>query len=552
MHPSMPAGIQRKYSESTNQLIRLAKAPAVQIEELAKQVVEVAQAFPGVLGARLWRTADSEPTVWHQSGEIPPTHEANCEKASLYDAGAGAGHQWVSPLTGKEEILGILELFGGESLTANLQSPLENFFKIAAVALSHEEQQQTIQDLSAILEATKLLNSTLDLPDLLDIVLQLSTRLCGADRGTVFLLDRQHDEIWSLKGLGLEKYEIRRPIGRGIAGWVARNGEPVRTEDASADPRFDPTVDRDLGYHTRELLAMPIRNKNGEVAGVLELLNRSSGPFRAADETSLDHLSVYVAMALEKAQLHREILEKQRIENDLALARTVQRGLLPEKFPELEGIEIGVAYTPSLMVGGDYYDFMRLKPESLLAVIADVEGKGVASALMMANLQASLHALAAHVHALEDVVRSVNDMIIFDTRAQKLLSMFVAVIDERLRALHYINAGHVPPAVIRPDGETVKLDEGGMVLGVLPHASYMRGRVQLRSGDILLAYTDGITEAMDIHGEQFGFQRLVNLVHAQRAAPARQIVDTVLSEVGQFSAKGSDEDDRVMLILKAS
>jgi sigma-B regulation protein RsbU (phosphoserine phosphatase) len=202
------------------------------------------------------------------------------------------------------------------------------------------------------------------------------------------------------------------------------------------------------------------------------------------------------------------------------------------------------------MVGGDYYDFMRLKPQSLLAVIADVEGKGVASALMMANLHASLHTLTTHVHALEHIVESINEMIFSDTRVQKLLSMFVAVIDERNRVLHYINAGHVPPAVISPGGEVVQLDEGGIVLGAVANATYQRGRIQLRPGDIFAAYTDGITEAMDVQGEQYGLQRLVNLVRSERTSPAKQIVETVLSEVDRFSTNSPDEDDRVMLILK--
>lgn len=549
---SASAGTESKQSSSASQFPKPPQASLVQMCELARQVVEVAQAFPGVSGARLWQTADGELTAWQQSGEIPLANKSIGEKVSAGHATAGAEERsrWLCPLSRNDEILGILEVCGSGTLSVDLLSSIEKFARIAAMALGQVAEQQAVQDLSSILEATKLLNSTLDLRELVNIILQLSSRLCGADRGTVFLLDRERNEIWSLKGLGLEEREIRLPIERGIAGWVARHGDPVRIEDASADPRFDPAVDRALGYHTRELLALSIRNKNGEIIGVLELLNKKTGSFTAGDENSLNHLSVHVAVALENAQLHRELLATQRIESDLALARSVQHGLLPEKPPELEGFEIAVAYVPSLMVGGDYYDFMRLKPESLLAVIADVEGKGVASALMMANLHASLHTLATHVHALEHIVESINEMIFSDTRVQKLLSMFVAVIDERNRVLHYINAGHVPPVVISSGGEVVRLDEGGIVLGAVANAAYQRGRLQLRPGDVFAAYTDGITEAMDVQGEQYGFQRLVNLVRSARTSPAKQIVETVLSEVDRFSTDSPDEDDRVMLILK--
>jgi sigma-B regulation protein RsbU (phosphoserine phosphatase) len=549
--PRSSVGIQSKNLLSAIQSAPAAHSFSTQIDELVKHVVEVAKALPGVSGVRLWQN-DSEPRLQYQSGDVPATDVLAVEKISLEPATAGPSGRWACALSSDGNILGILEVFGGGTLSIGTLASLEKLAQIAVVALNHSGEQQAVRYLSAILEATKLLNSTLDLPELLDIILQLSTGLCGADRGTVFLLDHKHGQIWSLKGLGLEKHEIRLPIERGIAGWVAHHGDRVRTADASTDPRFDPAVDRDLGYHTRELLAIPIRNKDGDIVGVLELLNKQAGPFSAADENALDHFSIYVAVALEKAQLHQEILAKQRIESDLALARNVQRGLLPENPPELDGFEIGVAYTPSSMVGGDYYDFMRLKPESLLAVVADVEGKGIAAALMMASLHASLHTLATHVHALEHVVRSVNDMILSDTRAHKLLSMFAAVIDHRHQVLHYINAGHVPPAVIRFGGETVQLDEGGILLGAFADVTYERGRVQLRPGDIFVAYTDGITEAMNVHGEQYGFTRLVDLIRAQRAMPASQIVETILSDVDRFSTQGPHEDDRVMLVFKVS
>lgn len=336
--------------------------------------------------------------------------------------------------------------------------------------------------------------------------------MSGADRGTVFLIDRKHDELWSLVGLGLEEHEIRMSINLGIVGWVARNGMPVMVDDAHADPRFDPASDRDLGYHTSGLLALPIRNKAGESVGVLELLNKKTGPFTRADENLLSYFAEHVAVALQNARCHREILAKQRMESDLVLARSVQQGLLPDEPPQLEGFDIGVAYTPSLMVGGDYYDFVRLAPESLLTIVADVEGHGVASALLMANIQVALHTLASHVHALENIVKSINNMILSAARTQKLLSMFIAVLDQRRRSLHYINAGHVPPIVIRADGKTLELSEGGTLVGVLPDASYQRGCVEFSSGDIVVAYTDGITEATDAHDNEYGVARLLDVV----------------------------------------
>ncbi len=163
----------------------------------------------------------------------------------------------------------------------------------------------SIDTLTSIVEATKQLNSTLDLGELTNIVLQLATRQTGAERGTMYLVDKEHQEIWSLVGLGLTLEEIRIPMGKGIAGHVARTGETVNLLDAYSDARFEPDVDRRLGYHTRTLLCLPILNKANAVVGVLQLLNKSGGPFNTEDTNFLRALSVHCAIAIENAQLHR-------------------------------------------------------------------------------------------------------------------------------------------------------------------------------------------------------------------------------------------------------
>jgi serine phosphatase RsbU (regulator of sigma subunit) len=520
------------------------------LSDLSKQVVEVAAVLAHGASVHLWKIIGGEPTSWQETGKQPRAEKPTIEKASSGQDAEGSGSQWAYPLKANGEVLGVLKVFGTTYLSVKVRDSLEKFARITEAALNHADQQRAVQELSAILEATKLLNSTLELSGLINIVLQLATRLSGADRGTVFLLDRNRNEIWSLVGLGLEEHEIRVSVERGIVGWVARHGQPVRLEDAYADPRFDPTVDCVLGYRTHSLLALPVRNSSDEIVGVLELLNKTEGSFSVADQEFLTHLSDHVALALDNAQLHRELLAKQRMESDLMLARSVQRGLLPEHPPELEGFDIGVAYTPSYMVGGDYYDFVPLNPQEMLTIIADAEGKGVASALMMASVRATLQTLAGHAPDLEKIVKSMSDMVLSDARALKLLSIFIGVLDHRRQGFHYINAGHVPPIVVRRDGAVVELNEGGIVMGVMSNATYMRGYLQFVQGDILIGYTDGITEAMDINGDQYAKERLVNTVRRERNASAKQIVETVLADVDRFSQGGLHNDDRVILILK--
>ncbi|MGA7624098.1 MAG: GAF domain-containing SpoIIE family protein phosphatase [Candidatus Acidiferrales bacterium] len=524
--------------------------PEIEPGELAAQMVGVL-AEPGRLeGARLWRVVDGAPVLWQESGELPAPDPVRITRI-LHGKNPnvnGENSTWV--LGRGTNPLGVLEAHVKGTINAKTRGWMDLFRRYAEVALESSQRRHAVIELSTIVEATKRLNSTLDLAELLNIILQLTTRHTGAERGTVFLVDRERKEIWSLVGLGLDQHEIRLPINRGIAGWVAENGETVNLPDAYADPRFEPEVDIRLGFRTKSLLCLPILSKSGETIGVLQLLNKNTGPFTSADENLLRAISDHVALALENAQLHRDLLHKQRMERDLALARSIQLGLLPERPPTLEGFDIGVSHRPSLEVGGDYYDFIPLASDTILTVVADVEGKGVGSAMVMANLQATLHALLAHLHSLERLVESLNDMMLADTRGQKFMTMFLGLLDQRNRTLHYVNAGHVQPAVVRVNGEVEYLTEGGMVVGLFAGVRYERGHVKLHRGDVVVACTDGITEANNVAEEEYGTQRLVELVARERQLPAQEIVQCVLREVDLFSHGGTHEDDRVILVLK--
>src|SRR5580700_5405742 len=524
--------------------------PETEPGELASQMVRVLSAPGRLEGARLWRIVDGTPAVWQESGKLPAANSVTMQKILKgKNRGAnGTSHTWLLGRTG--DPVGVLEASLKAPLDEKTRVWLDLFRRYAEVALESSERRNAVIELSTIVEATKRLNSTLDLAELLNIILQLTTRQTGAEGGTVFLIDREREEIWWLVGMGLDQDESRLPISRGIAGHVAASGDTINLADAYSDPRFESEVDLRLGFRTRSLLCLPIRNKDGDTIGVLQLLNKKSGPFTRADEGMLRAISDHVALALENAQLHREMIHKQRMERDLALARSIQVGLLPEHPPHLEGFDIAVSHRPSLEAGGDYYDFIPLAPDTILAVVADVEGKGVGSAMVMANLQATLHALLAHLHSLERLVESLNDMILADTRGQKFMTMFVGLLDQPHRTLHYVNAGHVPPAVVRADGSVEYLREGGMVVGLFPSVHYDRGHVRLNVGDIVVACTDGITEAMDKESEEFGQPRLVELCVRERAKPAQEIVDIVLKEVDLFSRGGTHEDDRVIMILK--
>ncbi len=426
--------------------------------------------------------------------------------------------------------------------------------RLAAIALHDADiitgLRHNLERLHLMVEASKMFNSTLDLSELLAKVLDVAKTLTKAERGTLFLVDEKSDEIWSLIAQGMEKQEIRLPRGRGIAGHVALTGEIVNIPDAYADHRFDPEVDKRTGFRTRNMLTLPIRNTAARIVATLQLLNKATGSFTDEDTDVLLTLSGQMAMSLENAQLHHDLLEKERLEREMALARGIQHSLLPETTPVIPGFDIAVMNEPCFEVGGDYYDFLSLGPNTLLVVVADVEGKGISSAMVMSNLQATLRALVLHLHSLNDIAESVNKMILHDTRGEKYMTMFMGLIDTRRRAIHYINCGHVPPVIFRPGAESIQLVEGGMVIGLFENIQFDRGHVKFQPGDILLLCTDGITEAMDVQSEEFGMDRVVKSVNAAQEDKAREIVLKICDDVNKFSKGGTHMDDKVMLAIK--
>jgi phosphoserine phosphatase RsbU/P len=485
-----------------------------------------------------------------------PASTTNGDELGQWAANNQFGFMTAFPLAGEVKSLGVLLLAAKEAPDEVLQAFLRLHARLATTVLRDAELlaglQHNVDRLQSMVEASKIFNSTLDLVELLGKILDVAKDLTKAERGTLFLVDEKKDEIWSMIAQGMEKQEIRLPRGRGIAGHVAVTGEIVNIPDAYADNRFDPEIDQRTGFHTRNILTIPIRNKAGKIIAVLQLLNKSTGVFTDDDTDVLLTLSGQMAMSLENAQLHHDVLEKERLERDMAMARGIQRSLLPETSPVLPGFDIAVLNEPCFEVGGDYYDFLNLGPQTLLVVVADVEGKGISSAMVMSNLQATLRALVLHLHSLNDITESVNKMILKDTRGEKYMTMFMGLIDLRRKAIHYINCGHVPPVIVRPGSEPIQLTEGGMVIGLFEEAQYERGHVKFQTGDVLLLCTDGITEAMDADSEEFGMERVIASVNQVTDKRAKDIVLKVCDDVTAYSKEGTHMDDKVMLAIKVT
>jgi sigma-B regulation protein RsbU (phosphoserine phosphatase) len=413
------------------------------------------------------------------------------------------------------------------------------------------QQSRTIERLQFLVEASKVLNSTADLPQLLRLILDIATCETRAERGTVFLVDTKRDEIWSVIAHGLTQREIRLPMGSGVAGYVAKAGTPVNLHDAYSDPRFNSDIDHVLGFRTQTMLCVPIKDRDNRVAGVLQLLNKVDGYFSDEDVEFLESISVHIAIALENARLQHEQVRSQFMERELDVARHIQESLVPQTPPSIDGLDIAFRHESSFVVGGDYYDFVALDDETILFVVGDVEGKGVAAAMVMSNLQATLNALVQHVHSLERILYSLNESILSNTLGAKFMTLFVGLIDLPRRGLHFINAGHNPPFILPADGsEPIELTAGGMAIGMFPQVRYKRGGHQLTEGDLVVAYTDGITEAQNLRGEQYGAERMIDAARQLRRRDSQQIADAIFDDCAGFSRNSGFADDKVVMTIK--
>ncbi len=298
------------------------------------------------------------------------------------------------------------------------------------------------------------------------------------------------------------------------------------------------------------VLAVPMTIKN-EVRGYIILGKRLTGKdFTQSDLEYISSVASLAIISIENSRLFKEALEKQKLEKDLELARTIQKNLLPKKLPEFEKVEIAAYNKTAKQVGGDYYDVIKLDENRLLVAIADVAGKGVQAALLMANLQAFLKAILKQNIPLVEASNLINDLVSENTTMGSFITFFWGILDTEKLTFTYVNAGHNPPLLVR-DGNIIKLKTGGMILGVMTTViDYEFEMIQLKRDDVIVMYTDGITEAMDTDKNEYTEERLQKLVLEKSKYPAQKILDEIIKDVSEHTSGAEQSDDITCCVFK--
>ncbi len=405
-----------------------------------------------------------------------------------------------------------------------------------------EHLRKRVERLQAVVEASELVNSTLDVPEIARRVVELATSLIGADRGSLFLVDGDGETLHALVAHGVEAGTLSVRRGEGIVGTVAAEGTPILLDDPYSDPRFDPAVDRRTGYRTRSLLTVPVRDRERNLVAVLQLLNHHRGHFDAEDVEFLEELGVPFALGLTTARLHREIVRRERMEEELRLAGEIQRTLRPRELGDVPGLELASWDVPCREVGGDYYDVIPARGGSRWwLVMADISGKGVSAGLIASNLQAYLWSRRDDRRSLRRIVAESNDLLCRLARGHKFATLVLAEWDPEDRTLRWIGAGHPPMLVLRGE-EVLLLESTGCPVGLIPGSTWEEGRVTLRQGDVVLMYTDGVPEAgMGELDEEFGQERLVEAVRG--ATSCSEVLHRMRRAVEAFQGSAEFDDD---------
>lgn len=417
-----------------------------------------------------------------------------------------------------------------------------------------------VDKLRMLLDITKTISRSLDLEEVLSLVMDTLDSLIPYDAAGIYLVKCSRPVVqWeggpdetcvfhteAVRGYDIaDLQELRLKMGEGLIGHVALSGKPFISPDVRKEPRY---INARAG--TRSELVAPIIS-NEEVIGVFDLESDELDAYADHDVEVLMLLASQVAIIIEKVMLHEQLIEKQRLETQLEVARQVQLELLPPRDPQLEGFDISAYNFPTEEVSGDYYDWVRIYDDQIGIVIADVAGKGVPAALLMAFLRASLRA-ATHIgYAPHISMSKVNYLLWESIERHQFVTAFYGILDATNRTLAYSNAGHNPPLLIDANGQTHFEERGSVPLGMFRDSRYYEYYATIEPGQTLILYTDGVTEAMNLADEEYGTQRLVEAALRGRDLTARALIDFIHQDVITWTEGRGPHDDVTFFVIKA-
>ncbi len=418
-----------------------------------------------------------------------------------------------------------------------------------------ESQLKTQEDNKAerisrvIFEHAARIGKEQDIARLIALNADLARDLVGADRCSVWLVDENSDELWTKVAHGVDK--IRIPVERGLVGACVKTNQSIIANDVASDCRFLQHVDIGSGYRTESVLVVPLR-ADGQVIGALQVLNKRGG-FSPEDAELLGFMASYSASEIRGERLRQEAEAARLLRRELDIAREVQSKLLPQEREVVSGLEYAGFCRSAKFVGGDYYDFLPLPGELFAFTLGDVSGKGIPAAVLMASIHMSLRGqLLRNPLPVSKAIEELNGTVYKSSSEDRYTTLFCGVLNRERTKLTYVNAGQIPPIVLRtgPDGQIDRLSGGGYPVGIFASAKYQEHTVELAPGDLIVCFSDGISEAVNTRDELLPDEAIEPVLNDCKSCSAEEIIHAVVQAVDDYAAGMEQFDDMTLIVMR--
>lgn len=416
-------------------------------------------------------------------------------------------------------------------------------------------KEESAAKLDAINEMGELLGN-LDLDRIMAKLMEVSLKIMLAEVGSIMLFNEENELSTTIEW-GLKDDFVKSIIytdGTRLIDKVTASKTVYHIEDLPHDQELKIAGNHNQ-YSVNSIISFPLFTKN-KTYGVINVINQEGGTsFGNLEIETLKTVTQLASIAIENAVYHRQAVEQEKLLEQLRIAGDIQRGLLPQKNPAIEGLDISGVSMPAVNVGGDFFDYINIAGNNLCVVIGDVAGKGIPAALLMAMTRSMVRSsLQQSENSLDDLprkVQSVNDSLARENLNGKFVTALIYILDLKAMKIHFLSAGHTPLYIFRArDSNFQTFNEGGLPFGILEHEQYQHTVADINPGDILVAYTDGVTEAQGKDGEQFGYQRLEDIIKKNAGENAQAIRNAIIKEVETFSVGMPQFDDLTLVVAK--
>ena len=414
--------------------------------------------------------------------------------------------------------------------------------------------EQRVSQLETCYKITSLINSELNLANLLDTIMNVAKKVMNADACSLLLIDEETNDLVfqiALSEVGEEiKSMPRLKIGEGIAGTVAKTGDSLIIENAYLHPKFNSDFDKQTGFQTGSILCSPLKAK-GKILGVCQVIHEKTKgrAFQQSDLELFLLLCDSAALAIHNARMHMVLMENQRMEKDMEFSQSVQESFLPTSTPQHANFTFAAQTHAAQVVGGDYYDFIPFDNDMLGIVLGDVSGKGVPAALQMARLMSDFRYISQVDSEPAKVLAQVNNTLYERSYRGMFTTAVFCLLNMTSKKLIVANGGHLSLLLKRNNSIEEIGFASGTPLGILPNMSYKQEEHSLKSKDEILIFTDGVTEPKNKQDEEFGLDRLKNLF-INHTGPPENFLQHLEDSIKQFIGKAPQFDDLTALTLK--